>query len=84
MTAGHDPAISHWHLLPALTEDEAGNRIGRMRERWQSATDSGLTVRTARRLGPHKAGFPLEGSTRHAPHTRVGDDDQEDQGNERP
>jgi hypothetical protein len=85
VTASHDPAIGHWHLLPAPTEDEAGTRIGRMRKRRQSETDTGLTVLTTRRLGPRKAGFPLEGSTRHVPHARVpGDDDQEDQGNERP
>ncbi|MEU6355575.1 GNAT family N-acetyltransferase [Streptomyces sp. NPDC047072] len=38
VAASLDPGISQWNLLPALTEDEARARIGRMRERWTSET----------------------------------------------
>ncbi|NEB05638.1 GNAT family N-acetyltransferase [Streptomyces sp. SID13726] len=38
VTASHDPAISRWNLLPALTEEEARTRIARMRERWETET----------------------------------------------
>ncbi|MFK4098540.1 GNAT family N-acetyltransferase [Streptomyces sp. NPDC019531] len=38
VTASHDPAISQWNLLPALTQEDARLRIGRMRERWETET----------------------------------------------
>ncbi|WP_030597165.1 GNAT family N-acetyltransferase [Streptomyces fulvoviolaceus] len=38
VAASHDPAISHWNLLPALSEDEARARIERMHERWTAET----------------------------------------------
>lgn len=36
VTAGQDPAIRQWNLLVVASPDEAGRRIDRMHERWQS------------------------------------------------
>lgn len=38
VAASHDPAISQWNLLPAISEDEARARIERMHERWTTET----------------------------------------------
>lgn len=40
VVASHDPAISQWNLLPALSEDEARVRVERMHERWAAETSA--------------------------------------------
>ena len=55
VAASHDPAIGHWNLLPAVSEDGARARIERMHERW--TTETGAVWAVARRDGAEVLGL---------------------------
>lgn len=71
VAASHDPAISQWNLLPAVSEDEAHARIERMHERW--TTERGAVWAIARPGGGDVLGLAaLIGIDLHRGNAEIG------------